>query len=154
MLRPVSPADARRADRGFTLIELLVALTILALAMGVAGTTLLRQGTSFDVRATTGQVSDLLRTARQDAQASGKAVAVEFDGDARKFASRAGPGLVLPKGIEASVMSASSAGRGRIVFFENGTSTGGEIEIFSETRRDIIAVDWLTGAITREDARS
>ncbi len=135
-------------------MELLVALTILALAMGVAGTTLLRRGSSFDVRTTAGQVTDMLRTARQDALATGRAVAVQFDGDTRQFSGQTGPVLVMPEGIEASVMSASSAGRGRIVFYQNGTSTGGEIAVFSETRRDVIAIDWLTGAILREEARS
>ena len=150
--------SGRELDRseqgGFTLIELLVALTILALAMGVAGSTLLRRGTSFEVRTYTGQVVDGLREARTRAMTTGTIQAVEFDGEARRFRIAGARSLELPAAIEANVVAASSAGRGRVLFYQNGVSSGGTIEIFSDKRRETITVDWLTGSIQREAATS
>lgn len=144
--------QARRTERGFTLVELLVALTIVALAMAVAGTTLMRRGTSFQVRSVTSEVSDMLRRARLEAMAEGAIVAVDFDGDTRRFVAPDRQPVILPEGVEATVASASTAGRGRILFFQNGTSSGGQVELFSDAHREVVKIDWLTGAVMREEA--
>ncbi|MEQ9316816.1 MAG: hypothetical protein RLN72_13260, partial [Henriciella sp.] len=96
------------------------------------------------------EVIDLLRQARADAVATGQVQIVEFDGAEAVFRSSVAAPVHLPDRIDAKVISASSAGRGRVVFFQNGTSSGGTIEVFSGTRRDVVVIDWLTGSIQRE----
>lgn len=152
--RSRSCSENASGQGGFTLIELMIALAIIALAMGVAGATLLRSGTGFQVQATSSEVIDLLRQARADAVATGQVQMVEFDGADAVFRSSVAQPVYLPDRIEAKVISASSAGRGRVVFFQNGTSSGGTIEVFSGTRRDVVVVDWLTGSIQREEPES
>lgn len=139
---------------GFTLIELLVALMILALSMGVVATTLMRGSTSFEVRAASADIADFLRAARLDAMSNGQRTVVDFDSEQRGFARTGDIQLALPHGVEAAVGSASAAGKGRIVFFQNGTSTGGRIELYNSARRACVNVDWLTGSVTREEACS
>ena len=41
---------------------------------------------------------------------------------------------------------------GQIRFFPDGSSTGGRIGLSRDERRAIVAVDWLTGLVSVEDA--
>lgn len=142
----------RARTAGFTLIELLVALTILALAMGVAASTLMRGSSGFDVRQARGEVADLLRSARLEALATGRPALIDFESETRQFRRSGGGGVTLPEGVDATVASSQRAGQGRIVFYQNGTSSGGEIAIFNDRLRETMLVDWLTGSVTDAEA--
>ncbi len=63
----------------------------------------------------------------------------------------------IPEDIEISVYTAASQvvgeEQGSIVFFSDGSSSGGRIELINNGRKRSIDVNWLTGLVeTHEDA--
>lgn len=121
------------AERGFTLIELLVVLTIAALLMAVA---LPRVGTLLrpDIDRTTRKVALAIRDQRSTAMRTGLMVTVT------------GPSVVplLPSGTE---LAEDGFGEQGLLFFPNGTSTGGRVVLAAADGKRAITVDWLTGRV-------
>lgn len=62
----------------------------------------------------------------------------------------------LPSGLRMEMTVARSelieSGRGRIRFYPDGTSTGGEVRLMSETRTLNVKVDWFDGSVSVADA--
>jgi len=140
-------------ESGFSLLELLVALTILALAMSVVSISASRRSPSFEIQRLSGEAASLLREARLTAQSTGRPVRIVFDADDRELRRAGSDPLSIPEGVNASLVSAASAGPSAIVFFPDGSSTGGELTLEGAGRTEAITVDWLTSRIERPDTR-
>jgi general secretion pathway protein H len=125
---------AGAAERGFTLFELLVVLTIVALLAGVA----------------LPQVRSLLRP---DIDRTSRAVALAVR-DQRSAAMRTGsmaavsPSAILPLLPSGTELIAEGLGEAGLVFFPNGTSTGGRLMLMASDGQRAVDVDWLTGRVT------
>jgi hypothetical protein len=50
-------------------------------------------------------------------------------------------------------LSAASAGPSAIIFFPDGSSSGGEFTLEGAGRTETVKVDWLTSRIERQEAR-
>lgn len=139
-------------NSGFSLLELLVALTILALAMSVVSISASRRSPSFEIQRLSGEASSLFREARLAAQTSGLPAKVTFDSEARTLQHGESASVTVPEGIVAELVSAASAGPSAIVFFPDGSSSGGALTFKTEDRSETVRVDWLTSRIEREAA--
>ena len=141
-----------RREAGFSLMELLVALTILALAMGVVSLSVSRRSPTFEMRKAASETASLVREARIAAQSTGRAERVVFDAEARRITGPGNASVSVPEGIETSLVSSASAGPSAIVFFPDGSSTGGKLTFEILGRRETVTVDWLTSRVGRETA--
>lgn len=125
---------AGTAEAGFTLVELLVALTLVALLAAVA---LPRVQALLvpSIEQTTRRVALAVRDQRTAAMLSGRMVVVT------------GAALVplLPAG---TVVEAAEPAEPGILFFPNGSSSGGRIVLAAWDGRRAVEVDWLTGRVT------
>lgn len=149
-----------RGEAGFSLLELLVVIGLLAaLAVAFSGFGGGRGGP--DLQQVARELTQVLRVARADAIRSGDAVSVLFDAREGRFGrarGAAGALTKLPEALSLSVRAAAetqdAAGRLAIVFFPDGSSTGGVVTL---ARRDAgaapmrIAVRWLTGQVRQVD---
>ena len=119
---------AGAAERGFTLIELLVVLTIMALVTIVALPHFRSPGEP-GLRQVGRDVAAELRTTRLQAMRTGRIT--ELGGDSL--------GPRLPSGFTIK--------GDRVVFYPDGRSSGGALELADAGSTTEIAVDWLTGAV-------
>jgi general secretion pathway protein H len=144
--------NARRED-GFTLIELLVVMSIAALLFVLIAPSGPRQRDRAEMANSARAIAAALRMARSRAIASDRPAIFAVDVEAGRFTGAAAGTIgELPRG--ASVMltttqdETSSASRGAIRFYPDGSSTGGGLTILRSADRYDVLVDWLTGAVS------
>jgi general secretion pathway protein H len=143
---------SRHAENGSTLIEILVVLAILALVAAIAlpGTPILGRGPSLSLVAA--DMAAKLRAARSMAIAQNRDVAFALDTDRRTYGvAGVGAPQTLPATIGLSVTTARTLIReskeAQLVFFSDGTSSGGTIRLADQHQSVAIGVEWLTGAV-------
>ena len=115
-------------DRGFTLIELLVVLTLLALASAVVLPRFMSTAGP-SARSQAAGVASVLRDARQKAIATAQPVVVPID-----------PSLITARGLDGGSLR-------EILFFPDGSSSGGRLTVELRQRQAVVDVDDLTGAV-------
>ncbi len=137
-----SAGGAREA--GFTFIELIVVLALLAfifalVAPSVAG---LLDGPRFD-RAVKEMII-ALRETRAAAIATSRDTRFAVAADRRTWRSDRRTGTVA-EGISLVLYGPSASPE--IVFFPDGSSTGGRVVLRSGERARVVAVDWVSGRV-------
>lgn len=146
---------ARSPQAGFTLIELLVVLAIMGLAYGLVAPLLARALPGGDIGTARREIVSALRETR---------AAAAVDGRPRAFmATRAGDGwtaagraVASPPGVTVAVEGAPAArrdGRQAIVFFPDGSATGGRVTARAGRGAAQIEVDWVTGRVEADRAQ-
>jgi general secretion pathway protein H len=154
----LSPAQTRLpSDAGISLIELLVVLAIISLAYTIAMPNLFTATPSTGLRATALDMKSRLAAARAAAIARSRPVALIVDLPRRRYASEAdGRWIALPDNLSLSVTTARDIGGRtevpRLVFFPDGSSSGGKIQLRKDHQSYNVSVNWLTGEASMEAA--
>ena len=143
---------AARPPAGFTLIELLVVLFIIAVLLAVASPAYERILPGLELSAAARDLAASLRTARMEALAEGREVAVIFDTLAGVYrVDRRETARAFPADATVTVTTARSElgeeGVARIRFFPDGASTGGQIALARGGAAHTVDVIWLTGHV-------
>jgi general secretion pathway protein H len=144
------------ACRGFTLIEMLVVLTVVGLLASLAPMAFERLSPGLRLEAAARELADTLREARGLAIRDNRPWFVEIDVDAN--VARLGPdgrAQALPDDVQLSLTVATvereGSDAGRIRFYPDGTSTGGEIAFTAGERTLVVVVDWFDGKVRLTD---
>lgn len=149
------PAPGR--PRGFTLIELIVVILLIALAVGVTAFSMSSMLESARVKAASRDLVAGLRFTRGQAIVQREAQALEVDVEARTFTAPGRKPVEFPRSIEVRLLTARSEqlddGRGRIRFYRDGSSTGGNVRLIAGEREWRIDVAWLTGEVTLRETQ-
>jgi general secretion pathway protein H len=131
---------------------MLVVLAILALVAVIAlpGRGIPRQDPS--LRLVAADIAVQLRAARSLAITQNREVAFAFDTGTRTYGIvGVGPSRTLPAAINLSMTTARQyvrdGGEARLVFYSDGTSSGGTIRLGEQPQQIAIAVEWLTGVV-------
>jgi general secretion pathway protein H len=136
--------------RGFTLIEMLAVIVLIAIAATVTAVSL--HGGRGQLDATAQRVAAGLRDTRTRAMATSRPQGFTVDLRDHSFAAPGRESRRLPQGASIRVTSAAEdttqAGVARIRFFPDGSSSGGRVVLSDQRRSVMVAVDWLTGAVT------
>lgn len=134
---------------GFTLLEMLVVMAIIAATLAVAIPALRKPPDSLRLETAARTVSSVLRLARAEAIARNREIAMEIDTDSRLLRSPATPPLRLEEGLLIKLTLAAPEQRNRnagaILFFPDGTSSGGDIVLSLAQRHVTVSSNWLTG---------
>jgi general secretion pathway protein H len=151
MRRPKS--EMRAPDAGFTLLEALVVLVIVGLTISVALATGRSKEPNLQMLST--QLTTELNFARVSAISKNRSVAMVVDPNTRSLRSNLSPsGMRLPEAVRMTFLPMEGIGRAdhssRLVFFADGSSTGGAFKLSEGPRAVVVRVDWLSGAVTQE----
>ncbi|MDH5832982.1 type II secretion system protein XpsH [Luteimonas kalidii] len=139
-------------QRGFSLLEMLLVMALIA-ATGLLAAGVLTGG--FDRMALRSGAKDMaaqLRFARAHAIATGVPQQVLVDPAARTWQGADGRAGELPGEVDVTFTGARevqpTAGVGAIVFFGDGASTGGRVQLSLRDAAWNVDVAWLTGEVT------
>ena len=145
----------KKNERGFTLIEMLVVLVILSSVLLITAPIIRSKPEAIELRHASLGVASMLRETRAYAVRHNRSASFSFDIKKRKYWSlNKGRSQKVSKRIIVSILSAQEErveqDIGRIRFFVDGSSTGGQIILQSQNHKDIISIDWLSGKVIVE----
>ena len=145
----------RTRQHGFTLIELVAVIVLIGIALSVVSLSFSKSMSSAKIQAATRDLVAALRYTRGQAIVTGKQAALDLDIQSDTYQAPGRPIVNLPKDMRMVLLTAdseqTSTTSGRIRFFPDGASTGGHISVRLGEREWRINVNWLTGAVTREE---
>jgi general secretion pathway protein H len=147
----VNPGLPRQAN-GFSLFELLVVLLIVAVVLGLTAGFLTGSLSKADGKAAARRLAASLRYARAQAVAQGRASPVILDLESHSYAAGEGLNAVaLPEGWRfhkvGGILTDHSKEK-RILFYPDGSSSGGDIHLAGKTMQIHVRVDPLLGEVT------
>jgi general secretion pathway protein H len=146
MMRRTNRNDARA---GFTLVEMLVVLALIGLVAGLSAQLLRPPSANLRVEAAARVLCAALRATRTRAIATNAEAAVTIDLARKIFHAPVGGEAALPGDATLEIDVASSQRQSSqsagILFYPDGSSTGGGVVIQLSGRRATIDVNWLTG---------
>jgi len=150
-MRGRGPVSGRRPARGFTLIEVLVVIALIALIGTFTAVAMTGGLQGIRLRAASKEVASQLRYTRAQAIASGRPQRFAINPSDHVYS---GPGRRngrIPEqlGIRfyGARQASAQAGEGGIMFYPDGASTGGSVELRAAQVTRKITVSWLTGEV-------
>jgi len=148
-------AQSNPGQHGFTLLEMVAVLAVAGLMLGLAVSSGRPVSASTHARLAAGEIASALRSARAQAIAADRPVAVAFDLAGHRY--RIGEeewravAPVVTMVLLTTAPQASSSSSGRIRFTPDGSASGGRITLQGGGRRIRIGVDWLTGRVSEDN---
>ena len=136
----------RSVERGFTLVELLVVLAILAVAFAIVTPSVTRAVGATGPASVAEDLAVALREARAGSIVSTTPVRFTLDPATRHWKAGAREGG-WPDSVAVQMQPAPQGGDA-IVFYPDGSASGGRLLIGGGPSRRILHVDWLTGRVT------
>ena len=147
---PHVPA-ARRPARGFTLIEMLVVTLLIATLSAILFATMSGGLDGLRMRSAAKELAAELRFARAQAIATGTVQRFTVVPDARSWTGAKDHRGEFSKDFEIVFTGVRQVqareGEGVILFFEDGASTGGQIQLRRKNAAWNVDVTWLTGEV-------
>jgi len=144
-----------RSSRGFSLIEIVAVIFLIALAVSAVSISFSKSMSGAKVQAATRDMIAALRYTRGQAIVKGKESTFDLNIANNSYQAPGRSTVQLPKNMRLALYTADqeiiNETAGRIRFFPDGASTGGHISVLMERVEWRISVDWLTGAVTREE---
>ncbi|MFC7050960.1 prepilin-type N-terminal cleavage/methylation domain-containing protein [Emcibacter nanhaiensis] len=155
-MRTSWPANNPHAgDQGYTLLEILVVIAILALLAGLAGPRLFSGNARTELTRLVQESRQLVLDTGLRARQTARPQALVLDLTDKRLANER-DSLSLAGLDRLDMVTARELGeqkdQGQILFYPDGSSTGGEIRLGKGPFSEVLKIDWLTGQVTRAPA--
>ena len=139
-------------SRGFTLFEILVVMAIMALVLTLVPPLLPGVISATKVKSAAREIAAGLNYARNQAITRQKETTLTMDVEGKSFQlDEREKRLNLSDETTISLITASSEQisdhKGRIRFFPDGSSTGGQVKLGWASNEFLVDVNWLTGRV-------
>jgi len=140
--------------KGFTLLELLIVLVIMVGAVGVATPFFARSMGTVNLNSGARELVVLLKKVANEAVITSESVRFKLDHENRLYkVSNDKKQYPWPKEIAVSLTApARDFDTNMIVFYPDGTTSGGRVLLKAEKRAYEIDVNWITGRVSLNDA--
>ncbi len=152
----LSAAQMRRVG-GFSLIEMVAVIALVGIAAGLILMSFSKMFNGAKIQAASRDMVAALRYTRGQAIVKGKETTFNLDLANNRYTAPGRGAVQLPKTMKMNLYTAAQEqtgeNSGSIRFFPDGASTGGHISVLMDRIEWRINVDWLTGAITREELK-
>ena len=146
------------SEAGFTLLELMVVLAILSLTITAAAVSFGNSGTTVRLQPLAVRVAADLKLARAEAMTQSRPVGVAFDPKTNAYQVAGGRAVLLPRSVAFKLVTPEAFRRltdsAQLVFFADGSSTGGELTLSDGRQSVTLLVDWLTGSVLAKKPES
>lgn len=147
----------RRAARGVSLLEMLLVVALIAATSVLAAAALGGGFAGLQLRSSSKDIAAQLRFTRTHAIATGEPQRFVIDPAAHRWAAPEGRAGEIPEALGIRFYGARqvqpSRGEGAIVFFPDGASTGGRVQLHRDGAGWNVDVAWLTGRVTLQRAQ-
>lgn len=145
----------RRDSAGVTLLEMLLVVALIAIAATLAAMVLSGGMRGMQLRSASQEIAAQLRYTRARAIASGEPQRFTIEPRAHRWTAAEGRRGEIPAALsvdftgarEATASPAAANGQGAILFFPDGASTGGRIQLLSGNAGWRVDVGWLMGDV-------
>lgn len=141
----------QRHSRGVSLLEMLLVVALLAVISVLAAGAMTGGFAGMQLRSEARQITAQLRYTRTQAIATGKPQRFTIDPDARTWTAPGSRRGEIPEKLGIHFTGAREVqprrGEGAIVFFPDGASTGGRVQLSAKRAAMNIDVTWLTGEV-------
>lgn len=141
---------ARHAS-GFTLLEVLAVIGLIALVIGITSISVSQGLGGAKVRSAGRDLVAALRYTRGQAIVTQSEQVLELDVEKRMYTAPKRKPVELPGDLELRLLTArqelTSETSGKIRFYPDGSSTGGNVKLVSGRRAWDVEVAWLTGEV-------
>lgn len=149
----------RTRESGFTLLEVLIALAIMGLVLVVSVPLVSGPRAGFEVKAAGTAFARAAREARVLAIRLNRPVAVRLDVVARQLSIDQGEPITLGSAdLEITFTTARSLTlneeTGSVIFFADGSSSGGMITLARNGISRTYVISWITGQVGQEGAQN
>ena len=144
-MRPVA------SQRGFTLLEVLMVLLLIAAASALAAAAITGGFSGMRLRADAKEIAAQLRYTRAQAISTGEPQRFVIDPAAHTWVAPDDRAGTVDKKFGITFTGARQVqptrGIGAILFFPDGASTGGRVQLNTKTAAWNVVVAWLTGEV-------
>lgn len=139
-------------DEGFTQIELLVVLGILAVVAAMTFPSFLTFDRGWTAERYAGRLAVELRRARASAISKGQTTSFVIFQDRDAVSAKSdGRQIPIPTGLRLKIDGVRAAPmrdrRAMILFFADGSASGGRILVTDDKGSTELSVEWITGAV-------
>jgi general secretion pathway protein H len=144
-------AGAKRNTRGVSLLEMLLVVGLIAIAGTLAAMVLTGGLDGMRLRSSSKEIAAELRYTRAQAIATGQPQLFTIDPRAHRWQAPNDRDGEIPSSLAVNFTGAREAqvraGEGGILFFPDGGSTGGRVQLQAKKAAWRIDVAWLTGEV-------
>jgi type II secretory pathway pseudopilin PulG len=144
--------DPSLSDSGTTLIETLVVVAITALVALIALPQMRQSLLTLSQRQAVSVVAARLRLARAQALREDAPVVFAVAPDGAAYGVLGGVATPTPPGVTVSIPTGTTARNGRILFFGDGSASGGAVAVSAGRRTMRVYVSSAAGAVAAEGA--
>lgn len=144
-------------SQGFTLLEMILVLVIAAVLAAVALPNIQPAIAAMQLQAAARDVASALRHTRGQALSWGREAefVLNVDKHSYRVAGR-NKAYALPESVKLGLFTADflmGEGQGSILFYPDGSASGGRVSLEGAGKTRLVDVNWLTGAVVlREEA--
>jgi general secretion pathway protein H len=141
-------------DSGMTLLETLVVLVVISLTYAFVVPSGRTTSRGLEIRVVAQNMTSHLRVTRALAVARGAPFGITFDvANFRYTTEPDGKTVQIPSNFKFDVTAAEGLAHGRdaarIIFFPDGSSSGGTVRLERDGQVERVGVEWLTGIVNR-----